>query len=89
MVVTSFGVSIVLHGVLIALYALLVGPGSVGPPGPSSREDPTRPQGTELVRIVELAGDELERPVEPETERQPVPEPPRPLACLHSFNMQA
>jgi hypothetical protein len=30
-----------------------------------------------LVRIVELAEDELERPEQPDTEREPVPEPPR------------
>lgn len=75
MALWAFGLSFVLHAAAILFYPLLIAPPEPGSASPAAADLPA-PAGTEIVRLLEVPEDELERPEEPRTERVPVPTPP-------------
>lgn len=75
MVLWAFGLSLALHAAAILLYPILTAPHEPGFAPPASADLPA-PAGTEIVRLVEIPEEDLDRPEEPQTERIPVPAPP-------------
>ncbi|HSG49841.1 MAG TPA: hypothetical protein VLA43_18605, partial [Longimicrobiales bacterium] len=67
----GLGTSVVVHLVILVLYGGLAGPPtvSVSPSGEGASEL----QGLELLNLVARAEDELDRPDDPDTERQAIP----------------